>query len=160
MAPVVVSCLNFTWNNFVILVCIKKKTSKLVIFLYSNFNIEDGRKWATFWHIILYYFKKGKNITKTLKKICAVYEEGAVTDWTCQKWFVKFHAGDFSQDNTPRSCRQIRFILIKSVLCQVGDSQPTQNTHINQIIGENENCVFYFTENNMNFLANLILSIW
>ena len=26
----------------------------------------------------------------TQKKICAVYGEGAVTDPTCQKWFVKF----------------------------------------------------------------------
>ena len=24
------------------------------------------------------------------EKICAVYGEGAVTDQTCQKWFVKF----------------------------------------------------------------------
>ena len=24
------------------------------------------------------------------KKICAVYEEGAVTDQTCQKWFAEF----------------------------------------------------------------------
>ena len=35
------------------------------------------------------------------KKICAVYAEGAVTDQMCQKWFVKFHAGDFSLDDTP-----------------------------------------------------------
>ena len=27
--------------------------------------------------------------------------EGAVTDRTCQKWFVKFHVGDFSLDNAP-----------------------------------------------------------
>ena len=27
---------------------------------------------------------------ETQKKICAVYGEGAMTDWTCQKWFVKF----------------------------------------------------------------------
>ena len=39
---------------------------------------------------MLYYFKKGKNATETQKKICAVYGEGAVTDQTCQKWFVKF----------------------------------------------------------------------
>ena len=38
---------------------------------------------------MLYYFKKGKNATATQKKICAVYEEGAVTDQKCQKWFVK-----------------------------------------------------------------------
>ena len=24
-----------------------------------------------------------------------------MTDQTCQKWFVKFHAGDFSLDNAP-----------------------------------------------------------
>ena len=33
-----------------------------------------------FQHIMLYYFKKGKNTTKMQKKICAVYGEGAVTD--------------------------------------------------------------------------------
>ena len=42
-----------------------------------------------FWRIMLYYFKKGKNATETQKKICAV-NEGAVTEWTCQKWFAKF----------------------------------------------------------------------
>ena len=42
-----------------------------------------------FWHIMLYYFKKGKNTTEMQKKICAVYGESAVTDWTCQKWFAK-----------------------------------------------------------------------
>ena len=31
-----------------------------------------------FWHIMLYYLKKGKNATETQKKICAVYGEGAV----------------------------------------------------------------------------------
>ena len=51
---------------------------------------------------MLYYFKKGKNATKTQKKICAVYGEGAVTDRTCPKWFVKFHTGDFSLDDAPR----------------------------------------------------------
>ena len=36
------------------------------------------------------------------KKICAVYGEGAVTDQTCQKWFVKFCAGGFSLDDAPQ----------------------------------------------------------
>ena len=45
-----------------------------------------------FWCIVLYYFKKGENTAENAKKkkICAVYGEGAVTDQTCQKWFVKF----------------------------------------------------------------------
>ena len=33
--------------------------------------------------------------------ICAVYGENAVTDQTCQKWFAKFHDGDFSLDDAP-----------------------------------------------------------
>ena len=55
-----------------------------------------------FWHIMLHYFQKGKNATEMQnKKNCAVYGEGAVTDRTCQKWFVKFCSGDFSLDDAP-----------------------------------------------------------
>ena len=30
-----------------------------------------------------------------------MYGEGAATDRTCQRWFAKFRAGDFSLDNAP-----------------------------------------------------------
>ena len=60
-----------------------------------------------FQYIMLYYFKEGKNTTKMQKRICAVYGVGAVTDWTCQKWFVKFCAGDFLLDDAPRSDRPV-----------------------------------------------------
>ena len=56
---------------------------------------------------MLYYFKKGKNATETQKKICTAYGEGAMTDRTCQKWFAKFHAGDFSLDDAPQSGRPV-----------------------------------------------------
>ena len=36
-----------------------------------------------------------------------MYREGAVTDQTCQKWFAKFHAGDFSLDDAPQSGRPV-----------------------------------------------------
>ena len=39
---------------------------------------------------MLYYFKKGKNATEMQKKMCAVYGEGAVTDWTCQSGLQSF----------------------------------------------------------------------
>ena len=42
------------------------------------------------------------------KKICAVYGEGAVTDWICQKWFVKFCDGDFSLEDAPKSGRPVK----------------------------------------------------
>ena len=55
-----------------------------------------------FHHSMVYYFKKAKNATEMQKKkVCAVYGEGAVTDRTCQKQFVKFHAGDFSLEDAP-----------------------------------------------------------
>ena len=60
-----------------------------------------------FWHIMLYYFKKGKNATEMQKQICAVYRESAVTDQTCQKQFVKFGAGDILLDDAPQSGRTV-----------------------------------------------------
>ena len=40
---------------------VKKKTIKFGEFLYSHFNIEEGRRYATF---LVHYFKKGKNTTE------------------------------------------------------------------------------------------------
>ena len=68
-------------------------------------NMEENTQ--HFWHIMLSYFKKSKNATETQKKIWTVCEEGAVTDTTCQKWFVKFHAGNFSLDRAPRLGRPV-----------------------------------------------------
>ena len=103
----VVLVFNFTQNNFVALYCdrchlsVHQKNIEFGDFFCSHFNIEDGRKEQHFGRIMLYYFKKGKNAIGTHKKICVVYGEGAVTDQTCQKWFVKFCAGDFSLADAP-----------------------------------------------------------
>ena len=78
-----------------------KKLIKIGKFLCSQFTIEDGRKYTTFSAYYALLFQKGKNATEVQKKICDVYGEAAVTDQMCQKWFVKFHAGDFSLDDAP-----------------------------------------------------------
>ena len=44
---------------------------------------------------------------KWKKKIHAVYGESAMTDLTCQKWFVTFCARDFSLDDAPWSGRLV-----------------------------------------------------
>ena len=62
--------------------------SKLVIFC-NHFNIEDRRKYATFWCIMLYYFKKGKNATQMQKKRFVQCME-VMTNQMCQKCFMKF----------------------------------------------------------------------
>ena len=56
---------------------------------------------------MLYYFKKGRNTTEIQKQTCAVYGKSAVTDRTCQTWFVRFHAGDFLLDDAPQSGRPV-----------------------------------------------------
>ena len=48
-----------------------KKLFKIGEFLCSHFNIEDGKNIQHFWHIMLNYFKKGKNATE-MQKTCAV----------------------------------------------------------------------------------------
>ena len=55
---------------------------------------------------MFHYFKKGKNATET-QTIYAAHGEGAVTDRTCQEWFAKFHAGDFSLDDAPQLSRTV-----------------------------------------------------
>ena len=102
----------------VISVCILKIFIKIGEILCGHFNIEDGRNMQHFQHIILYYFKKGKNATKTHKKDLCCVGKGAVTDQTCQKWFVKFHAGDFSLDNAPRSGRPVEVDSDHSLMSQ------------------------------------------
>ena len=71
----------------------------------------------------------------------------------CQKWFVKFHAGDFSLDNAPCSSTTVEVVsdqtetLTENSLCYTMQeiagilkiSKPI-------VIGRNEKCVFYFTE--------------
>ena len=58
------------------------KKSKLVNFCAAILILEMEENMQHFWHIVLYYFRKGKNTTEMQKKkkICAVCGEGAVTD--------------------------------------------------------------------------------
>ena len=84
-----------------------KSLSKLGNLYVAILNIEDGRKKQHFWHIVHYYFRKGKNTTAMQKDIFAVYGDDAVTNRTCQRWFAKFHAGDFSLDDIPWLSRPV-----------------------------------------------------
>ena len=68
----------------------KKETDQNWIFNTATLILNMEENTQHFLYIMLYYFNKGKNGTEMQNKICAVYWEGAVTDWTCQKWFVKF----------------------------------------------------------------------
>ncbi|VDO01982.1 unnamed protein product [Rodentolepis nana] len=56
-----------------------------------------------FRHILLYYFRKGKNASQAQKKLCAVYGDEALKERHCRNWFERFRSGDFSLKNSQRS---------------------------------------------------------
>ena len=49
-----------------------------------------------FRHILLFYFRKGKNAAQVAKKLRDVYDEEALKDRQCRNWFNKIRFGDFS----------------------------------------------------------------
>lgn len=58
-----------------------------------------------FRHLMLFFYRKGKNATQATNKICAVYGEGALAERTVRKWFAKFRAGDFNLKDQERTGR-------------------------------------------------------
>lgn len=61
-----------------------------------------------FYHVLLYYFRKGKNASQAHKKLFAVYGEDALKERQCRNWFAKFHSGDFSLQVEHRSGRPVK----------------------------------------------------
>ena len=65
-------------------------------------EIPDGH----FRHILLYYFRKGKNSVQTRKKLYDVYGEKSLTERQCQNWLAGFRSGNFDLKDAPRSGRR------------------------------------------------------
>ena len=61
-------------------------------------GIPDGH----FRHILLYYFRKGKNVVQARKKLYDVYGEKSLTERQCRNWFPSFRSGDFHLNDAPR----------------------------------------------------------
>ena len=67
-------------------------------------------------HILLLYFRKGKNASQAHKKLYAVYGDEALKERQCQNWFDKFRSGDFSLKDEKRSDRPVDDDLIKAII--------------------------------------------
>lgn len=61
-----------------------------------------------FHHILLFYYKKGKNAAQAHKKLCAVYGKDVLTERQCQRWFANFRSGNASMKDAPRLGRPIK----------------------------------------------------
>ena len=62
----------------------------------------ECKKDEHFRHILLFYFRKGKNAAQASKKLRDVYGGEALKDIQCRHWFDKFHSGDFSLKDEQR----------------------------------------------------------
>ncbi|GFU84720.1 histone-lysine N-methyltransferase SETMAR [Trichonephila clavipes] len=60
-----------------------------------------------FRHILLFYYRKGRNAVQTRKKLTDVYGEGVRTVRQCQNWFAKFRSSNFYVKDAPRSGRPV-----------------------------------------------------
>ena len=92
-----------------------------------------------------------------------MYAESAVTDRMCQKWFVKFPAGDFSLDDAPLSGRPVE-VDSDQIQTVTENNQGSIMQEIADILNIPQSIkllvkmksVSYFMEKIMNFLANPI----
>ena len=89
----------------VISVCIKK--IKIGEFCVAILILKMEKIYHIFDILCFIISRKVETQLKCKENIYAVYGEGAMADQTCQKWFLKFHAGDFSLDNVPQSGRPV-----------------------------------------------------
>ena len=58
-----------------------------------------------FRNILLYCFRKCKNVVQARKKLYDIYGEKSLTERQCQNWFARFRSGDFDLEDAPRSGR-------------------------------------------------------
>ena len=60
-------------------------------------------------HILLYYFRKGKNAVQARQKLYDVYGEKSLTESQCQNWFALLRSEYFYLKDAPRSGRPTEF---------------------------------------------------
>ena len=92
-----------------------------------------------------------------------MYGECAVTDQTCQKWFVKLHAGDFLLDDAPWSGRPVEVdsdqneaLIENNQHYAMQDIANILKTSKSIVIGENEKCILFYRKKHTDFLAKPI----
>ena len=96
-----------------------------------------------------------------------MYEEGTVTDQMCQKWFVKFRAGDFLLDDSQQLGKPVEVDSDQiETLIENSQRYTTQeeianilkiSKSIKLLVKVKVKChLFYRKNNHTNFLANPI----
>lgn len=100
-----------------------------------------------FRHILLFYYRKGKNAVHARKKLSEVYGNDVLTERQCQNWFAKFRSGKFDVEDAPRSGRPVeadddtikalidanRRITIREIAERLNLSNSTVHDHVKRL---------------------------
>ncbi|XP_018058409.1 PREDICTED: histone-lysine N-methyltransferase SETMAR-like [Atta colombica] len=65
----------------------------------ERLKTNDMRTYRKRRHLMLFFYRKGKNAIQATNKICVVYGEGAVAEKTVRKWFARFKTSDFNLED-------------------------------------------------------------
>ena len=119
-----------------------KNLIKMVNFCIAILIVKMEENMQHFWHIMLYYFMKGKNTTEMQRRFVQCVEKVLwLTDRTCQQWFAKFRAGKCAMIGWPAEVNwdQTETLRTINIVPHGRDSWHTQNIQINKVIGEHKN---------------------
>ena len=71
-----------------------------------------------FRHILIFYFRKGKNATQAHRKLGGVCGDKCLIERQCQNWFARFRFGNFDVKDEPRPGRPI-VEKVEEILCKI-----------------------------------------
>ena len=129
------------------------KNIKIGEFLCSHFNIEDEKICNIFGISCFTISRKVKTQLNARKDLCSVWRR--CCDWlSCQNWFAKFCAGDFSLDNAAWEGKSVEVEYHsnrdingeQSMWCHVEIANILKISKSIKLLVKMKKCVFYFME--------------
>ncbi|KMQ83636.1 histone-lysine n-methyltransferase setmar-like protein [Lasius niger] len=105
--------------------------------------------------IMMYEFRRRTLISNTVKNICGVFGENAVSISTCERWFAKFERGDFNLDDQPRSGCPPK--IDDDIVRNLVDTNPRISTEVAERLNVNRSTAFQHLKK---LDYNLKLNVW
>ena len=62
-------------------------------------------------HCLLYEFQSGHSAAEAIWNICDRIGQGSMSEATAKRWFQRFHNGDLTLQDRPRSGRPMKFYI-------------------------------------------------
>ena len=148
--------------------CLWKKFDWFYAVVFGWCPIKYESEKQHFRHILLFYYRKGKNAVQARKKLSDVYGEDVLTERQCQNWFAKFRSGNFDVEDAPRSGRPVeadedtikalidanRRITTREIAERLNLSNSTVHDHLKRVWLK---IVFHFHKKKRNYFPNNLI---